>query len=129
MFAPFLFIYIFALYLNLWTIGGRILTKLSIANLANSGFPDGSGVKNLPPIQETHVQSLGWEDPLDKEMETHSRILAWEIPWTEEPGGLQFMRSQRVWHEWTHTWMKYYFPNYSQILFILLNCRVFQIGS
>ena len=51
-------------------------------------------VKNLPAIQENQVQSLGQEDPLEKEMETHSGILAWEIPWTEEPGGLQFMGSQ-----------------------------------
>ena len=48
-------------------------------------------VKNLPVIQETAVQSLGWEDPLEKEMATHSSILAWRIPWTEEPGGLQSM--------------------------------------
>ena len=46
-------------------------------------------VKNLPAIQETWVQSLGQEDPLEKEMATHSSILAWEIPWTEEPGRLQ----------------------------------------
>ena len=45
-------------------------------------------VKNLPAIQETWVQSLGWEDPLDKEMATHSSILAWRIPWTEGPDGL-----------------------------------------
>ena len=45
-------------------------------------------VKNLPSIQETQVQSLGQEDPLEKEMATHSIILAWEIPWTEKPGGL-----------------------------------------
>ena len=45
-------------------------------------------------MQETWVQSLGWEDPLEKEMATHSSILAWEIPWTEEPGGLQPMGSQ-----------------------------------
>ena len=43
-------------------------------------------VKNLPAMQATQVQSLGWEDPLEKEMATHSGILAWEIPWTEEPG-------------------------------------------
>ena len=48
-------------------------------------------VKNLPMMQETWVQSLGWEDPLEKEMATHASILAWEIPWTEEPGGLQSM--------------------------------------
>ena len=55
------------------------------------GFPGGSVVKNPPAmqeIQETQVQSLGWEDPLEKGMETYSRILAWRIPWIEEPGGL-----------------------------------------
>ena len=46
-------------------------------------------------MQETQVQSLGWEDPLEKEVATHSSILAWEIPWTEEPGGLQSMESQK----------------------------------
>ena len=46
--------------------------------------------------QEKWVQSLGWEDPLEKEMATHSSILAWRIPWAEEPGGLQFMGSERV---------------------------------
>ena len=51
-------------------------------------------VKNQPARQETWVQSLGGEDPLEKEMATHSSILAWEIPWTEEPGGLQSMESQ-----------------------------------
>ena len=53
-------------------------------------------VKNLPAMLETWVQSLGWEDPLGEEMETHSSILAWRITWTEEPGSLQFMGSQRV---------------------------------
>ena len=51
-------------------------------------------------MQETQVQSLGWEDPLEKEMATHSSILAWRIPWTEEPGGLQSTRLQRVGHDW-----------------------------
>ena len=55
-------------------------------------------VKNLPAIQETRVQSLSQEDTQEKEMATHSSILAWKIPWTEEPGGLQFMGSQRVGH-------------------------------
>ena len=63
------------------------------------GFPGGSVVKNLPAKQEMCVRSLGWEDPLEKEMATHSSILAWEIPWTEEAGGLQSMRSQRVRHD------------------------------
>ena len=53
-------------------------------------------VKNLPAMWETWVQSLVWEDPLGKGMATHSSILAWRIPWTEEPGGLQSMGSQRV---------------------------------
>ena len=51
-------------------------------------------VKNLSAMQETQVQSLGQEDPLEKEMATHSSILAWRIPWTEEPGGRQSMGSQ-----------------------------------
>ena len=55
-------------------------------------------VKNLPAMQETQVRSLGWDDPLEKGMATHSSILAWRIPWTEEPGGLQSMGSQRVGH-------------------------------
>ena len=56
-------------------------------------------VKNLPATRETWVQSLGQEDPLKKEMATHSSILAWRIPWTEEPGGVQSMGSQRVGHD------------------------------
>jgi len=56
-------------------------------------------VKNLPAVQETRVRSLGWEDALEKEMATHSSILAWKISWTEEPGGLQSMGSQRVGHD------------------------------
>ena len=53
-------------------------------------------VTNLPAMQETQVRSLGQEDPLEKEMATHSSILAWRIPWTEEPGRLQSMGSQKV---------------------------------
>ena len=56
-------------------------------------------VKHLPTMRETQDQSLGWEDPLEKEMTTHSSILAWKIPWTEEPGRLQSMGSQRVGHD------------------------------
>ena len=56
-------------------------------------------VKNLPPMQETWVQSLGQEDPLEKGIATHSSILAWEITWTEEPGGLQSIGSKRVGHD------------------------------
>ena len=56
-------------------------------------------VKYLPAMRETWVQSLGQEDPLEKEMATHSNILAWEIPWTEKPSKLQSMGSQRVRHK------------------------------
>ena len=55
-------------------------------------------IKRLPPMQETRVPSLSWEDPLEKEMVTHSSILAWRIPWTEKPGRLQSTGSQRVGH-------------------------------
>ena len=57
-------------------------------------------VKCLPAMQETWVRSLGQEDPLEKEMASHSSLLGWRIPWTEEPGGLQSMGSQRVRHDW-----------------------------
>ena len=56
-------------------------------------------VKNPPAMQETWVRSLGWEDPLEKEMATHSSILSWKVSWTEEPGGLQSMGLQRVGHD------------------------------
>ena len=56
-------------------------------------------VKHLPTMEETRVRSLGWEDPLVKEMVTHFSMLAWKIPWTEEPGWLQSMGSQRVRHD------------------------------
>ena len=56
-------------------------------------------VKNLPAMQEMHVLSLGQEDPLEEEMATHFGILAWRTPWTEEPGRLQSIRSERVGHD------------------------------
>ena len=56
-------------------------------------------VENMPAMQGTWVQSLSWEDPLEKGMATHSSILAWRIPWTEEPSGLQSMESQTVGHD------------------------------
>ena len=63
-------------------------------------FPVAQTVKNLLAVQETRVQSLGWEDPLEKGMAIHSSMLAWRILWTEEPGGLQSVGSQRVRHDW-----------------------------
>ena len=56
-------------------------------------------LKHLPEMQETRVHSLGWEDPLEKEMATHSSTLAWRIPWSEEPDRLESMGSQRVGHD------------------------------
>ena len=88
-------------------IAATVSHVLSASNccLLNGGgrgvYPGGSEVKNPLPMQrmqETQVRSLGREDPLEKEMATHSSFLAWAIPWTEEPGGLQFMGSQRVRH-------------------------------
>ena len=64
-----------------------------------ASFPGGSAVKNLPAMQEIQVWSLGWEDPLEKEMAIHSSILIWKIPRTEEPGGLKSIGSQRVRHD------------------------------
>ena len=61
--------------------------------------PSHQVVKNLPAMQETQVRSLDWEDPLEEGIATHSRILAWKIPWTEEPGRLPSMGSQRVGHD------------------------------
>ena len=66
------------------------------------GFPGATAVKNRPVMQETQetwVKSLGGEDPLEEDMATHSSILAWEIPWTEQPGGLRSLGSQRVGHD------------------------------
>ena len=60
------------------------------------GFPGGSVGKESPAMQETRVQTLGQEDPLEEGMATHSSILAWRIPWTEEPGGLQSTGLQRI---------------------------------
>ena len=57
-------------------------------------------IKNPPATQDSWVQSLGWEDALKEEMATHTNILAWKIAWTEDPGGLQAKRSQRVRYSW-----------------------------
>jgi len=73
--------------------------KVILRGFMEVAFLVAQRIKHLPATQETGVQSLGWEDPLEKEMATHSSILAWRIPWTEEPGGLQSMGSQRVRHD------------------------------
>ena len=63
------------------------------------GFLVAQRVKNPPAMRETWIRSLGWEDPLEEGVATHSSILPWRIPWTEEPGGIQSMGSQRVRHD------------------------------
>ena len=68
-------------------------------------------VKNLPVMWATWVQSLGWEDPLEKGMATHSSILAWRTAWTEEPGRVQSMGSQRVGCDFYFHWVGYLIPN------------------
>ena len=74
--------------------------RLNITNIINAlDFPGGSVIKNPTAKWETQVQSLGGEDSLEKQMATHSSILAWETPWTEKPGGLQSMGSQRAGHD------------------------------
>ena len=73
--------------------------KFGHRHRGTESFPGGSVVIIHLPTQESRAQSLGWEDPLEKEMAIHSSIPAWEIPWTEEPGGLQSMGSQRVRHD------------------------------
>ena len=73
---------------SVWELGGTLVAQT---------------VKHLPTMQETRVQSLGREDPLEKEMATHSSISAWKIPWTEEPGRLQSMGSQRLRHDFSTT--------------------------
>ena len=78
---------------------GWLWIHLSLPLECQLGFPGGSVVKNLSAMWETRVQSLGWEDLLEKEMATHSSILAWKIPWTEKTGSLQSMGSQRVGHD------------------------------
>ena len=75
--------------------GERIIICL-IPSVSPKASLVAQSVKSLPAVQETQVRSLGWEDPLEKEMATHSSILAWRLPWTEEPGELQSTGSQRV---------------------------------
>ena len=80
-------------------------------------------LKHLPTMRQTWVPSLGWEDPLEKEMATHSSILAWKIPWTEEPGGLQRVEHNRATslsHTCAHTHQPIAFKNLNGIPFIVL---------
>ena len=80
-------------------LGFTVNINTYILCILYKGFPGGSAIKNLPPVQETRVQSLGGEDPLEEGMATHSSIVAWKIAWTEEPGGLQSKGLQGVSHD------------------------------
>ena len=80
-------------------MNSAFLVMLILLFFSSANVSVAQTVKRMPAMQETWVQSLGREDPLEKEMATHSSILAWKIPWIEEPGGLQSMGSQRVGHD------------------------------
>ena len=88
------------------------------------GFPVSQMVKNPPMMQDTWVWSLGWGDPVENGVATHSSILAWRIPWTEEPGGLQSMGSQRIRYDWvTNTSLQnlYVFLWFTDLWFLVDN--------
>ena len=91
------------------------LKNISYISCITLGFPSSSNSKYPPAMQETRVRSLGRENTMEKETANHSSILAWKIPWTEEPGGLQSMRSQRVWHYWVTN---------THIMFLALICFI-----
>ena len=82
-----------------WAMVHKVSKSWTLLNLLSIHTQVAQRLKHLPVMQEIRVQSLGWEDPLEKEMATHSSILAWSIPWTEEPGRLQSTRLQRVGHD------------------------------
>ena len=80
----------------IFLLGSRQLAVANLGQATTSGPPSGSVVKNMPAVQERQVQSLGRDELLEKEMATHPGSLALEIPWTEEPGKLQSMGSQKT---------------------------------
>ena len=106
---------------------GLIVEYVSyISSKLIKGFPGGWVVKNPPAMQEIRVQSLGWEDSLEKEVATHSSILAWKIPWTEKPGWLQSMGSQELdMIEWLnhHQEITIMFPNPQVVLRTLIKIQ------
>ena len=85
---------------DIWDVCSVILMmEFKLTKEWNSAFLAAQWSRTHLPKQEMQFQPLGWEEPLEKEMTTYSSILAWEIPWTEEPGGLQSMRLQRIRHD------------------------------
>ena len=87
------------------------------------GFPGGSVGNESPAVQEAWARSLYWEEPLEEGMTTHSRVLAWRIPWTEEPGGLQSTRLQRVGHDWAIKHSTAYVNKYIPHMFMVRKTR------
>ena len=87
-----------------------------------------SGKRICLQMQEMQVQFMGQEDPLKQEMATHSSILAWKIPWTEEPGKLQSMGSQRVGHDWAHSTQDL-FPFILNIYAFVSVCMCMEVGG
>ena len=90
---------VFVVLVNPIAGNGVVLEKFYFYCKRIRDFPGGSDVKRLPTMRETWVQSLGREDPLEKEMATHSSVLAWRTPGTWEPGGLSSLGSHRVGHD------------------------------
>ena len=111
-FFTLLYLYLYMFYRGIYAQIHVILFFMYIYEIRGACFV-AQLVKNLPSVQETWVWLLGWEDPLEKQIATHSSSLALKILWTEEPGGLQSMWSQRVGHNWatntdllTYLWKK-----------------------
>ena len=118
-----------------WSLGWHSFYTRHVLLMVHSFPCVAQAIKNLSAMQNIWVQSLGWEDPLEKEMATHSSILAWRIPWTEEPGGLQSIGSQRVGHDWvtnTSAFNGSYPKDVRQWIFFIesyyILCRIWQLG-
>ena len=101
--------------LNFIVFSLHVILKLNISLIETGASLVAQRLKRFPARQETRVQSLGWEDPLEKEMATHSSILAWKIPWTEEPGRLQSTGLQRVGHDWATSLTLLTSPGYERL--------------
>ena len=117
-------------YLRLLLLSNMVLRNLELGH--SKSFPGDSGVKNLPAMQGTRILSVSQEEPLEKGMATHSSILAWRRPWTEEPGGIQSMGSQRVGHDWavntfkicSHRWKPWDFSSIHRISKIMTQSTI-----
>ena len=105
-------------YMSAYILNLTKLCMLCVKYILGLGFLGGSDVKNLHTVQETSVQSLGLEGPLEEGMATNSNILVWRIPWAEEPGRLKSIGLSRVWYDWSNLACMY---TYSHIYITLQN--------